>query len=118
MLGSLLNDPIYEKVARTSMNSIFSRRNNETGLFGNELNIHTGEWIGMMSGLGAGLDSFYEYLLKVYNNILEQNTQINIKIRHYIIINNSLIFNRVISFSVRRSTTRCLKKLNDPLTCI
>ncbi len=29
------------------------------------LNIQTGEWVGKMSGLGAGVDSFYEYLLKV-----------------------------------------------------
>ena len=33
---------------------------------GNVINIQTGEWIGRMSGLGAGLDSFYEYLLKVW----------------------------------------------------
>ena len=32
---------------------------------GNAINVVTGEWTGEMSGLGAGLDSFYEYLLKV-----------------------------------------------------
>lgn len=32
---------------------------------GNVINIQTGQWMGQMSGLGAGLDSFYEYLLKV-----------------------------------------------------
>lgn len=32
---------------------------------GNVINIQTGEWKGKMSGVGAGLDSFYEYLLKV-----------------------------------------------------
>lgn len=32
---------------------------------GNAINVVTGEWTGKMSGLGAGLDSFYEYLLKV-----------------------------------------------------
>jgi Glycosyl hydrolase family 47 len=32
---------------------------------GNVINIQTGKWTGFMSGLGAGLDSFYEYLLKV-----------------------------------------------------
>lgn len=32
---------------------------------GNVINIQTGEWVGQMSGLGAGLDSYYEYLLKV-----------------------------------------------------
>jgi len=34
-------------------------------LLGNVVDIQTGKWVGKMSGLGAGLDSFYEYLLKV-----------------------------------------------------
>ncbi len=33
---------------------------------GNEINIHSGQWTGRMSGIGAGVDSFYEYLLKSY----------------------------------------------------
>lgn len=33
---------------------------------GNVVNIQTGHWVGKQSGLGAGLDSFYEYLLKSY----------------------------------------------------
>lgn len=32
---------------------------------GNVINIQTGHWKGRMSGLGAGMDSYYEYLLKV-----------------------------------------------------
>ena len=32
---------------------------------GNVINIQTGEWKGMMSGIGAGIDSLYEYMLKV-----------------------------------------------------
>jgi len=66
LLSQLVDDPIYEIVARKSMNSIYSKRSNVTGLLGNELNIHTGEWLGSLSGLGAGIDSFYEYLLKSY----------------------------------------------------
>ena len=65
MLGNLINDPIYETLARKAIFAIYSRRNNETGLLGNELNILNGEWSGFMSGLGAGLDSYFEYLLKV-----------------------------------------------------
>lgn len=30
------------------------------------VDIQTGHWVGKQSGLGAGLDSFYEYLLKSY----------------------------------------------------
>ena len=65
MLSRLLNDPIYEKVARKAVNKIYSIRDNLTGLFGNEIHIHTLEWLGKMSGLGAGIDSFYEYMIKV-----------------------------------------------------
>jgi ER degradation enhancer, mannosidase alpha-like 1 len=65
MLSALLNDSIYERVARRAIDSLFEKRSNTTGLFGNELNTRTGEWLGTMSGLGAGLDSFFEYLLKV-----------------------------------------------------
>ena len=65
-LSRLLNDPVYERLARKAMQTIFSLRNLETGLVGNELNVETGEWLGQMSGLGAGIDSYLEYLLKGY----------------------------------------------------
>ena len=39
-------------------------RDNSTGLFGYVMNIHSKSWISTVSGLGAGMDSFYEYLLK------------------------------------------------------
>lgn len=35
-------------------------------VLGNVVNIQTGQWVGKQSGLGAGMDSFYEYLLKSY----------------------------------------------------
>ncbi len=46
------------------MNFLYSIRNNDTGLIGDSMNIQTGQWISNMSGLGAGMDSYYEYLLK------------------------------------------------------
>ncbi|RNA04855.1 ER degradation-enhancing alpha-mannosidase 1 [Brachionus plicatilis] len=63
-LSYLLNDTIYEKVARLVSETIFLKKNPTTGLVGNELNIKTGNWQGLMSGLGAGIDSYLEYLLK------------------------------------------------------
>ena len=66
MLSKLLNDSIYETVARRAMDAIYSRKHTHTGLVGNEFNIHTGEWQGIMSGLGAGIDSFIEYFIKSY----------------------------------------------------
>ena len=65
VLSNLLNDPIYESVARKAAKAIYEKRSIETGLLSNELNINTGEWQGVLSGLGAGIDSFFEYLLKV-----------------------------------------------------
>ncbi|XP_065674366.1 ER degradation-enhancing alpha-mannosidase-like protein 1 isoform X2 [Hydra vulgaris] len=66
ILSKLLDDPIYEQVARRALNSLWKQRSNETGLFGNVFDVQSGEWIGKMSGIGAGIDSFYEYLLKSY----------------------------------------------------
>ncbi len=36
-----------------------------TGLVGNTLHTDNQEWLRKDSGIGAGIDSFYEYLLKV-----------------------------------------------------
>jgi len=33
---------------------------------GNTINITSGQWMSAMTGIGAGTDSFYEYLLKSY----------------------------------------------------
>ena len=40
-------------------------RNPGTGLLGNTLHTDDAEWSRKDSGIGAGIDSFYEYLLKV-----------------------------------------------------
>uniref|UniRef100_A0A0M3K2W4 alpha-1,2-Mannosidase n=1 Tax=Anisakis simplex TaxID=6269 RepID=A0A0M3K2W4_ANISI len=66
ILSRLLGDSIFESLARRSNHILWSLRNKDTGLLGNVLNIQTGEWLGVASGLGAGVDSFYEYLLKSY----------------------------------------------------
>ncbi|RUS87428.1 hypothetical protein EGW08_004803 [Elysia chlorotica] len=66
VLSRLLNDPVYESVSRQAVNKLWRLRSNVTGLLGNIINIQTGEWLGVMSGLGAGIDSYFEYLLKAY----------------------------------------------------
>jgi ER degradation enhancer, mannosidase alpha-like 1 len=70
MLSELLNDPVYERAARDAVEFIYSKKDNMTGLVGNQIDIHTGQWLSEMSGLGAGMDSFYEYLLKVSRSSL------------------------------------------------
>ncbi|XP_059571817.1 ER degradation-enhancing alpha-mannosidase-like protein 1 [Alligator mississippiensis] len=66
MLSRLLGDSTFEWVARRAVKALWNLRSNDTGLLGNVVNIQTGHWVGKQSGLGAGSDSFYEYLLKSY----------------------------------------------------
>lgn len=35
-------------------------------LMGTVINIHNGDWVRKDSGVGAGIDSYYEYCLKAY----------------------------------------------------
>ena len=42
-------------------------------LLGNSVDVNTGKWVGELSGVGAGSDSFYEYLLKAYILFGEQD---------------------------------------------
>ncbi|CAF3168699.1 unnamed protein product [Rotaria socialis] len=66
ILSRLVGDPVYERVARRAVNSLWAKRNNVTGLLGSVIDVNSGEWLGQLSGLGAGIDSFFEYLLKNY----------------------------------------------------
>ena len=40
-------------------------RSTSTGLLGNTLDVDALTWVRVDGGIGAGIDSFYEYLLKV-----------------------------------------------------
>ena len=65
-LSRLLGDPVYESYARRATFSIWQLRHNMTGLFSNDMNVDTGIWASKLAGLGAGMDSYFEYLLKSY----------------------------------------------------
>ena len=69
LLSRLTGDPIYEIVARKAIDVLYEKRDNLTGLFGNEIHVRTGEWLSVQCGLGAGLDSYFEYLIKVIKNL-------------------------------------------------
>ncbi|XP_046407206.1 ER degradation-enhancing alpha-mannosidase-like protein 1 isoform X1 [Ischnura elegans] len=66
ILSRLLGDPVYEGYARRANKALWNSRAENTGLLGNVIDVQSGKWTGRLSGLGAGLDSFYEYLLKSY----------------------------------------------------
>ncbi|GMR45506.1 hypothetical protein PMAYCL1PPCAC_15701, partial [Pristionchus mayeri] len=66
LLSKLTDDPIYASLARRINGKLWKMRNEQTGLLGNVVDIQSGTWTGHVSGLGAGLDSFYEYMLKAF----------------------------------------------------
>ncbi|CAJ0571525.1 unnamed protein product, partial [Mesorhabditis spiculigera] len=72
IISRLLGDDTYELMARRINERLWELRNPSTGLLGNVIDIQTGLWKGHLSGLGAGLDSFYEYLLKAFIMFDEQ----------------------------------------------
>ena len=66
MLSRLTGDPVFESRARRALLALWDRRSAVTGLLGNEIDVQTGVWTNPHSGLGAGMDSFFETLLKAY----------------------------------------------------
>ncbi|CAI9720187.1 degradation-enhancing alpha-mannosidase 1 [Octopus vulgaris] len=103
VLSRLLGDPVYESVARRAVESLWKYKSNVTGLLGNVINIQTGEWVGIMSGLGAGLDSFYEYLLKSFI-MFGDNEDLKKFNESY----------ETIKFHMRRGRVHCNKGLGHP----
>ena len=65
-LSRLMGDSIYETKARTVMDYLWSKRSLTSDLVGTILNVKTGEWVKKHAGLGAGIDSYYEYIFKYY----------------------------------------------------
>ncbi|OMO77520.1 Glycoside hydrolase, family 47 [Corchorus capsularis] len=64
-LSRLTGDPRYESAALRALRKLWSMRSS-LNLLGTTLDVITGEWIEYSSGIGAGVDSFYEYLCKAY----------------------------------------------------
>ncbi|OAQ32327.1 glycoside hydrolase family 47 protein [Linnemannia elongata AG-77] len=65
VLSRLTGDSSYEAAAKKALLELWKRRS-KIGLMGNTIDMTTGNWMSMMTGIGAGTDSFYEYLLKSY----------------------------------------------------
>lgn len=66
LLSLLSGDARYEHFAKRAIRGIHSRRNINTGLVGNHIDITTGKWTHRDAGIGAGIDSYYEYLFKAW----------------------------------------------------
>ena len=65
-LSRLSGEPIFELKASHAMDVLWSSRNRMSNLVGNVVNINTGDWVRRDSGVGAGIDSYYEYVAKAY----------------------------------------------------
>lgn len=62
-LSRLTGDPIFEQTALRAVNALWQERSS-LGLLGNHLNVQDGKWTALDSGIGAGVDSYFEYLVK------------------------------------------------------
>uniref|UniRef100_A0A665X196 alpha-1,2-Mannosidase n=1 Tax=Echeneis naucrates TaxID=173247 RepID=A0A665X196_ECHNA len=65
-LSRMSGESVFEKHARKAMDVLWERRQKGSDLVGTVINIHNGEWVRRESGVGAGIDSYYEYLMKAY----------------------------------------------------
>ncbi|KAF7669544.1 hypothetical protein LDENG_00155430 [Lucifuga dentata] len=65
-LSRLSGESVFEEHARKALDVLWERRQRGSDLVGTVINIHNGEWIRRDSGVGAGIDSYYEYLMKAY----------------------------------------------------
>ena len=63
-LSKLTGNPDFEVKAHKAMQVLWESRTHN--LVGTTINIHNGEWTRADSGVGAGIDSYYEYCLKSY----------------------------------------------------
>ncbi|XP_063982642.1 ER degradation-enhancing alpha-mannosidase-like protein 3 [Diachasmimorpha longicaudata] len=65
-LSRLTGEYIFEEKAQKAMDALWRVRHRGTDLMGSVLNVHSGDWVRRDSGVGAGIDSYYEYCLKAY----------------------------------------------------
>lgn len=63
VLSRLTGNPQYEKLAKKAFWAVWQRRSS-IGLIGAGIDAETGQWVNSYTGIGAGIDSFFEYALK------------------------------------------------------
>ncbi|KAF2875774.1 glycosyl hydrolase family 47-domain-containing protein [Massariosphaeria phaeospora] len=62
-LSRLTGNPRYEAAAKEAFWAVWQRRSS-IGLIGAGIDAETGQWVSPFTGVGAGIDSFFEYSLK------------------------------------------------------
>lgn len=65
-LSRLSGQTVFEEKASKAMDVLWKSRNLKTNLVGSVINVYKGSWVKKESGIGGGIDSYYEYLAKAY----------------------------------------------------
>lgn len=65
VLSRLTGDGRYEDLGKRAFWAVWARRS-EIGLIGSGIDAESGKWIHPYTGIGAGIDSFFEYAFKSY----------------------------------------------------
>ncbi|OJD12650.1 hypothetical protein AJ78_06789 [Emergomyces pasteurianus Ep9510] len=63
VLSRLTGDGRFEELAKRAFWAVWARRSN-IGLIGAGIDAESGKWVNSYTGIGAGIDSFFEYALK------------------------------------------------------
>jgi len=64
-LSRLTGDSRFENVAKQAFWAVWLRRSS-VGLIGSGIDAESGHWVSPYTGIGAGIDSFFEYAFKSY----------------------------------------------------
>ncbi|KAF7122794.1 hypothetical protein CNMCM5793_000904 [Aspergillus hiratsukae] len=65
VLSRLTGDGRYEELAKRAFWAVWARRS-DIGLIGSGIDAESGRWVHSYTGIGAGIDSFFEYAFKSY----------------------------------------------------
>ncbi|GAQ05595.1 ER degradation-enhancing alpha-mannosidase-like protein 1 [Aspergillus lentulus] len=65
VLSRLTGDGRYEELAKRAFWAVWMRRS-DIGLIGSGIDAESGRWVHSYTGIGAGIDSFFEYAFKSY----------------------------------------------------
>lgn len=87
-LSQLTGDPLYEELAMNALDALWHHRST-IGLVGNHVDIQSGRWTAADAGIGAGIDSYFEYLAK--GAIFLQKPQLMHMFNEYKKVNNLFI---------------------------
>ena len=63
VLSRLTGDSQFEDLAKSAFRAVWGRRSH-VGLIGAGIDAETGRWVSPYTGIGAGVDSFFEYAMK------------------------------------------------------